>query len=259
MDVAMVHEYAVNMVCDKCSEAVHSALGGHEGIQSVTTNVQAQLVVVEGTVASSTVVSLLEDIGRKVKLIGSGCATAIAKGVLVIPAQVGRSGENSAAVVEFKGAATGHGAMVGVVRFVGLANPGGAAAASEGGGADAGPWVHAEVTMHGLAAETDYSVELHEYGDISRGAASTGGLFAFGVVGGSARSSDADGRLEFACVESGTNVWELIGRSLVVKGAMDGGGSELQCAPVGRPELSASLVGGDGLASVIARSAGVGA
>ena len=104
-------------MCDKFAEAVHSALGGHEGIQSVTTNVQAQLVVVEGTVASSTVVSLLEDIGRKVKLIGSGCATAIAKGVLVIPAQVGRSGENSAAGVEFKGAATGPGAVVGVGGF----------------------------------------------------------------------------------------------------------------------------------------------
>ena len=94
--VDMMYEYAVNMVCPKCSEAVHAALDGMVNATSVTTNVQAQLVVVEGSVAPAAIVDKLEKIGRKVKLIGSGCATAVEKGVFVVPAAVGPSGENSA-------------------------------------------------------------------------------------------------------------------------------------------------------------------
>jgi copper chaperone CopZ len=94
--VDMMYEYAVNMVCAKCSEAVHTALDGMANVTSVTTNVQAQLVVVEGSFAPAVIVERLEKIGRKVKLIGSGCATAVEKGVFVVPAAVGRSGENSA-------------------------------------------------------------------------------------------------------------------------------------------------------------------
>lgn len=94
--VDLMYEYAVNMVCPKCSEAVHAALDGMANVTSVTTNVQAQLVVVEGSVAPAEVVERLEKIGRKVKIIGSGCATAVEKGVFVVPAAVGPSGENSA-------------------------------------------------------------------------------------------------------------------------------------------------------------------
>ena len=94
--VTMMYEYAVDMVCERCSEAVHKALDGMASITSVTTNVQNQLVVVEGSLAPAIVVETLEQVGRKVKLIGSGCATAVEKGVFVVPASVGRSGENSA-------------------------------------------------------------------------------------------------------------------------------------------------------------------
>ena len=94
--VEMMYEYAVDMVCEKCSEAVHKALDGTADVTSVTTNVQAQLVVVEGSFAPAVIVEKLEKVGRKVRLIGSGCATAVEKGVFVVPAAVGRSGENSA-------------------------------------------------------------------------------------------------------------------------------------------------------------------
>lgn len=92
----MMYEYAVDMVCEKCSEAVHKALDGMANVTSVTTNVKAQLVVVEGSFAPAVIVESLEKVGRKVKLIGSGSATAVEKGVFVVPASVGRSGENSA-------------------------------------------------------------------------------------------------------------------------------------------------------------------
>jgi copper chaperone CopZ len=190
----MMYEYAVDMVCEKCSEAVHKALDGTADVTSVTTNVQAQLVVVEGSFAPAVIVEKLEKVGRKVRLIGSGCATAVEKGVFVVPAAVGRSGENSAgalsapapaaqlahrfccnalirgccgntisafpvAVAEFKGAPSGHGATVGTVRFVGLA-------AGPAGSAEDGPWVHVDVTIDGLAAGAAYCVEMHEFGNL---------------------------------------------------------------------------------------------
>ena len=77
--VEMMYEYAVGMVCEKCSEAVHKALDGMANVTSVTTNVQAQLVVVEGSFAPAVIVETLERIGRKVKLIGSGLSLCLAR------------------------------------------------------------------------------------------------------------------------------------------------------------------------------------
>ena len=67
------------------------------------------------------------------------------------------------AVAEFKGAPSGHGAVVGTVRFVGLA-------AGPPESTEEGPWVHADVTIDGLAAETNYCVEVHEFGNLRYGA-----------------------------------------------------------------------------------------
>lgn len=63
------------------------------------------------------------------------------------------------AVAEFKGSAARHGTAVGTVRFVGLA-------AGPPDSAEDGPWVHADVTIDGLAADTDYCVEVHEFGNL---------------------------------------------------------------------------------------------
>ena len=60
---------------------------------------------------------------------------------------------------EFKGKAAGHGAAVGTVRFIGLAA---GPPDSEG----TGPWVHADVTIDGLEADTDYCLEVHEFGNL---------------------------------------------------------------------------------------------
>lgn len=95
----MVYEYAVDMVCDKCAERVHKALDRTDGVSSVTTNVDAQIVVVEGRARPDQIMGRMESAGRKVKLIGSGCSTAVEKGVFVVPAAVGRTGENSAGVL----------------------------------------------------------------------------------------------------------------------------------------------------------------
>ncbi len=63
------------------------------------------------------------------------------------------------AVAEFKGSAARHGTVVGTVRFVGLA-------AGPPDSGDDGPWVHADVTIDGLVADTDYCAEVHEFGNL---------------------------------------------------------------------------------------------
>ena len=51
----MMYEYAVKMECERCADAVRTALSAIDGVQSVTTNVEAQLIVVEGSVPSDVV------------------------------------------------------------------------------------------------------------------------------------------------------------------------------------------------------------
>ena len=252
----MMYEYAVDMVCEKCAQAVHKALDGQESIRSVTTNVAAQIVVVEGSMEPGGIVAQLEAVGRKVKLIGSGCSTALEKGVFVVPASIGRPGENSAAVAEFKGTPSGHGTALGTVRFVGLAAGPEDSADDQGDvvwrderlvrACSEGPWTHADVTIDGLQPESEYSVEIHQYGDLSRGAASTGDLLEFGQIGNAKRRADEAGQLSFATVLCGYHVWECLGRAIVLRGM-------IQHIPP-----SAIADGGAAVAAVVARSAGVG-
>jgi copper chaperone for superoxide dismutase len=119
-----------------------------------------------------------------------------------------------------------------------------------------------DVTIDGLAPETDYCVEVHKFGDLSKGAESTGPLFAFGVLAGTARKTSAEGRLEILSVLSGHHVWELIGRSIVIRLDLAPGAAvpaeAMACAPVGMPQAVEGS-GGGAIAAVIARSAGVGA
>ena len=276
----MMYEYAVDMVCEKCAQAVHKALDGQESIRSVTTNVAAQIVVVEGTMEPGGIVAQLEAVGRKVKLIGSGCSTALEKGVFVVPASIGRPGENSAgahkpspaqsahlllngllpvrtAVAEFKGTPSGHGTALGTVRFVGLAAGPDDSADDQGDvvwrderlvrACSEGPWTHADVTIDGLQPESEYSVELHQYGDLSRGAASTGDLLDFGQIGNAKRRADEAGQLSFATVLCGYHVWECLGRAIVLTGDV-----------IQRVPPSAIADGRAAVAAVVARSAGVG-
>lgn len=97
---------------------------------------------------------------------------------------------------------------------------------------------------------------------VRQGVASTGKLWGYGLVGGSAHRTTAEGRLQFNAVLSGIHVWECIGRSVVLSPQLD------HAVPLGRvpmvlppPRVGEGLRDGhqaEAVAAVVGRSVGAG-
>lgn len=188
-----------------------------KGITKVEANLKDQLVYIEGTAAPSSIVSAIEATGRDAILRGSGRSNTA--GVCIL--------ETHAKVADpVKGLAR----MVQVGKDMTLV----------------------DLTIRGLAPGT-YHATIRERGDISQGAASTGGIWeAVKAIAG--LQSNTQSRGVFGMIEVGKDgrgsafldkpfsIWEVIGRSMVVSKDTEG---------LFRRDDPETLVG------VIARSAGV--
>lgn len=185
------------------------------GVQKVEANVNDQLFFIEGVAPPSAIVSAIESTGRDAILRGSGKS-------------------NSAGVCILETHAPGVSNPVrGLARMVQIAES----------------RTLVDLTIRGLPMGT-YHATVREAGDISRGAASTGGIWeALKTLTGFGQPRGIFGTVQVG--ESGrgssfldrpVSVWELIGRSMVV--------SKSQNGPF-RQDDPNTLVG------VIARSAGV--
>ncbi|GAB4856962.1 hypothetical protein Ancab_014880 [Ancistrocladus abbreviatus] len=206
----LLTEFMVDMTCEGCVNAVKSKLETVEGVKRVDVDLSNQVVRILGTTSVKTMTEALEQTGRKARLIGQG----VPEDFLV-----------SAAVAEFKGPD-----VFGVVRL-------------------------AQVSMELARIEANFSGlspgrhcwSINEYGDLTRGAASTGKVYnstdrvneteALGDLG--TLDVDEKGEAFFAGVKQKLRVANLIGRALVVYETED----------KSDPGLAAA---------VIARSAGVG-
>lgn len=186
------------------------------GITKVEANLQDQLVYVEGTAAPSAIVSAIEATGRDAILRGSG-------------------NSNSAGVCILETHATSVPDPVrGLARIVQVSPT----------------LTLIDLTIRGLSPGK-YEATIRERGDISQGAASTGGIWEVlkasvglsspprGYLGSVDVGEEAKGG---AFLEKPMAIWEIIGRSMVISKSKDG--------PF-KPEDTNTLVG------VIARSAGV--
>ena len=186
------------------------------GVAKIEANLKDQLFYIEGTAAPSSIVSAIESTGRDAILRGSGKS-------------------NSASVCILETHANGVSDPVrGLARMVQVS--------------DSRTLV--DLTLRGVSPGT-YHATIREKGDISRGAASTGGIWdavkhlvgfsqprgMFGTV-----EVGRDGRGS-AFLDRPVSVWEIIGRSMVV--------SKQQHEGAFQSEDPDTLVG------VIARSAGV--
>ncbi|KAJ4811904.1 Copper chaperone for superoxide dismutase [Rhynchospora pubera] len=137
----LITEFMVDMHCDGCVSAVKKKLDALEGIKSVDVDLSNQVVRVIGSLPVKTMLDALEQTGRNARLIGQGNPSE-----LLI----------SAAVAEFKGPS-----IFGVVRF-------------------------AQVNMELARIEANFSGlspgkhawSINEFGDLTRGAASTGKVFS---------------------------------------------------------------------------------
>ncbi|XP_010494254.1 PREDICTED: copper chaperone for superoxide dismutase, chloroplastic/cytosolic-like isoform X1 [Camelina sativa] len=207
----LLTEFMVDMKCDGCVNAVKNKLEIIEGIENVEVDLPNQVVRILGSSPVKAMAQALEQTGRKARLIGQG----VPQDFLV-----------SAAVAEFKGPD-----IFGVVRFAQVSME----------------LARIEANFTGLSPGT-HSWTINEYGDLTKGAASTGNLYnpfqdhtgteALGDLG--TLEADKNGEAFYSGKKEKLKVVDLIGRAVVVYKTEDN-------------------KSGPGLtAAVIARSAGVG-
>ncbi|CAI7630562.1 unnamed protein product [Penicillium manginii] len=208
------------MTCESCVKHVSTSLYKLDGIIKVDANLKEQLVFIEGTAPPSSIVSAIQDTGRDAILRGSGTSNSSAVCIL----------ETHSTSVSNK--------VRGLARMVQVSPN----------------MTLVDLTINGLAPGK-YHATIREAGDISQGAASTGGIWdalktkalgsdevqkeprgIFGSV-----DVDQKGRGN-VFLDRPVAIWELIGRSMVLSGSKEG--------PFKREDEN-TLVG------VIARSAGV--
>ncbi|XP_062025582.1 copper chaperone for superoxide dismutase, chloroplastic/cytosolic [Rosa rugosa] len=205
----LLTEYMVDMTCESCVKAVKNKLQVVDGVKSVEADLDTQVVRILGATPLKTMTEALEQTGRKARLIGQG----IPEDFLV-----------SAAVAEFKGPN-----VFGVVRFAQVNME----------------LARIEANCSGLSPGK-HGWSINEFGDLTKGAASTGKVFnpstesvnkPLGDLG--TLDTDENGNAFFSGVKEKLRVSDLIGRSIAVYGTADNSDSGIAAA-------------------VIARSAGVG-
>jgi copper chaperone for superoxide dismutase len=211
--------FAVPLHCDACVKDVSGALNKLGGITKIEARVHDQLIFVEGTAAPSSIVSAIESTGRDAILRGSGKSNSA--GVCIL--------ETHSTVVSDQ--------VRGLARMVQVADN----------------VTLVDLTLKGVSAGT-YHASVHERGDISQGAVSTGGIWEAvknladfskqdpaprGILGTIQVGKDGRGS---TFLDRAVSVWEIIGRSIVVSKRLEG--------PFSKDDP-------DTLVGVIARSAGV--
>ncbi|CAN6466428.1 unnamed protein product [Victoria cruziana] len=203
-------EFMVDIKCDGCVSAVKNKLQTVDGVRTVDADLTNQVVRVLGSASLRSLTDALDQTGRKARLIGQGSVEDFSV---------------SAAVAEFKGPV-----VHGVVRFAQVK----------------AELARIEASFSGLSPGV-HSWSINEYGDLTAGAASTGGMFdpsnggTSGEALGDLGTLDVSGEGEafFSGTKNMLRVADLIGRSVVVYETEDSASTGVAAA-------------------VIARSAGVG-
>ncbi|KAL1982728.1 hypothetical protein VTN96DRAFT_979 [Rasamsonia emersonii] len=208
--------FAVPMTCEDCAKDISESIHKLPGINKVEARVKDQLVLVEGTAAPSSIVTAIQETGRDAILRGSGTSNSAAVCIL----------ETHSTTVPNK--------IRGLARMVQVSSN----------------MTLVDLTINGLSPGR-YWATVRETGDISEGAASTGGIWEAlknkvfgrqeprGVFGTVDVNEKGKGNV---FLDQPVAVWEMIGRSMVVSKSKEG--------PFRKDDP-------DTIVGVIARSAGV--
>ncbi|KAF2813688.1 Cu,Zn superoxide dismutase-like protein [Mytilinidion resinicola] len=207
--------FAVPLHCEDCIKDVSGSLYKLNGIKKVTANLKDQLISVEGNEAPSAIVEAIQTTGRDAIIRGSGKSESAAVCIL----------ESHAAHVANK--VRGLARMVQVGENVTIV----------------------DLSVRGVSPGT-YHATVRETGDISEGPESTGPIWdAIKASKEGTPARDVFGTVEVGKGGVGTvfldkplQIWEMIGRSMVVARQQDGKFDKNDA---------------DTLVGVIARSAGV--
>ncbi|CAH1792604.1 unnamed protein product, partial [Owenia fusiformis] len=180
-------EFAVQMTCQSCVDTIQNALETQEGIKSVQINLAQEQVIVESTLTTTDVQRLIEATGRTAVVTGLGSAS---------------EKKHLGAAVSMIGGSS----IQGVVRMV---------------QSDADLCI-IEGTVDGLQPG-GHSIAIHELGDLSKGCESCGDIFnpdnrnkkIYGSLGNI--TANERGRATFRFENPTVKVWDIIGRSMMVK------------------------------------------
>ncbi|XP_059290201.1 copper chaperone for superoxide dismutase, chloroplastic/cytosolic isoform X3 [Lycium ferocissimum] len=198
----LLTEFMVDMSCQGCVNAVKSKLQTVEGVKNVDVDLDNQVVRILGSSPVKTMSEALEQTGRKARLIGQG----VPDDFLI-----------SAAVAEFKGPD-----IFGVVRLAQVNME----------------LTRIEANISGLSPGK-HAWSINEFGDLTRGAASTGKLYSPPLGDLGTLDVDEKGEAFYSGAKEKLRVADLIGRAVAVYATEDKSDPGLKAA-------------------VIARSAGVG-
>ncbi|XP_074317764.1 copper chaperone for superoxide dismutase, chloroplastic/cytosolic isoform X2 [Silene latifolia] len=206
----LVTEFMVDMKCEGCVNSVTDKLETVQGVKSIEADLSNQVVRIRGSSPVKTLEEALVQTGLTARLIGQG----LPDDFLV-----------SAAVAEFKGPD-----IFGVVRL--------AQANME--------LARIEANFSGLPPGK-HGFSINEYGDLTRGPASTGKMYSPPIQGSETEplgdlgtlEADETGEAYYSGSKKMLKIVDLIGRAIVLYGSDDKSDSGLAAA-------------------VIARSAGVG-
>lgn len=201
LDTARI-QLTVDLTCDSCEKAVRGTLANNEGIKELIVDVEKQLVVVETSLATSEVVQLVESSGKRALVTGIGAAGG----------EVNSLG-SAVAIMHEGNPSSG---VKGVTRIV-QTSPN--TCIFDG-------------TIDGLKPNSKHRLAIHEYGDISDGCDSCGDILAqahsepsqksgnlYGDLG--LISSNSNGRSDFRFLNRRIQVWDVIGRSMVLQSTID--------------------------------------
>ncbi|XP_025103819.1 LOW QUALITY PROTEIN: copper chaperone for superoxide dismutase-like [Pomacea canaliculata] len=199
-------EFAVQMTCQSCADAVYKALSGKPGVQSVDIKLQSEQVIVKTSLPTDVIKSMIESTGRVAVLQGFGGTSGLHLGAAVAAMDVGAK--------EIRG----------VVRMVQTSED---SCLFEG-------------TVDGLPPG-HHSLCVHEKGDISDGCTSCGDVFGAGETEkakGILQELEVgeSGHATFQFSNKQLKVWDLIGRSLIIhKGSqMNSVNNRLVCGIIAR-------------------------
>ncbi|KAG0014851.1 hypothetical protein BGZ80_010189 [Entomortierella chlamydospora] len=232
-------EFAVEMTCESCVGDVINVLDGAEGIKKYDIDLKEQRVVVEGSAPPSVVSRLLKNTGKTVIVRGSGVAQGAHSGAAVCILDINQDNHTYTTLPGSK-------KPYGLVRFLQVNQE----------------TCVVDVTVQNLTPG-EHGIHVHELGDTSGGATTTGPHFnptnvphgghETGHVGDLGNITvDEKGWGDLVLESKRIKVWDIIGRSVVVAEKSD---------DLGKGSTAASKEdGGSGkgiICGIIARSAGV--
>ncbi|KAJ2800294.1 copper chaperone [Coemansia furcata] len=184
-------QLAVDMTCPSCVGDINSVLGKVHGVDKIDISLDDKQVMVEGTASPSSILKAIKDTGRSAVVRGTGSSSG---------------GNIGAAVCIFEeGSAMGTSATRGLARFVQIDKT----------------TCFVDITVSGIS-DGAHGIAIHECGDLSQVPESCGGVWNPRKVKFNPLVVK-DGWGDLAFETDGFQVWEIIGRSMVINAGSEGG------------------------------------